>query len=230
MLYSACRACVTVFLFYCAEHGENFYKGNIADFKLLRGPLGASDTFHLLTSYPFEYSAKALSASRQLLVDLPLRVNCSSAEPLGHPYMVGSGAGGKYRVFSPGSSSMGNSYTSSMRNVLSTPDLGQHLVPPVREHEDVDTSGSGSSPGGLNLPHIRTHSFSLPVTPSAEDFLRQQRKMVMFHLSGGAVVEGLNLGDGQLSVMLTVAETKLAFMQHLRDEVVQGGGEFWSVA
>ena len=40
----------------------------------------------------------------------------------------------------------------------------------------------------------------------------------MMHLAGSPRAEELNLGDGLLSVMLTVSETKLAYIQYLREQ------------
>lgn len=191
-----------------ADHGENFYKGSLADFKLFLGPLGASDTFHMLTSFPFEFSERSLPVSEQLVVDLPLRANCSSQLPLDTALLAASfSQASKYRVSTPGSSSMGNSYTSSVRNVFSMPEPEGHFF-----------SSEGGKKIGSTVRQLRTQPRSAVLVFHGErDLRRQQQRVALLHLAGEPRVEALNLGDGQLSVMLTVAETKLAFIQYLRE-------------
>lgn len=176
--------------------------------------MGASDVFHMLTSYPFEYSERSLPVSRLLLVDLPLRANCSSGQPLDSIQGAGQGrpllrADGeiKYSVTSPGSSSLGNSYTASVRNVH---------APPAAHHHFAEVGGAG----GADRPYARPSS-TLLVHSSHRELLRQRQRVAMLHFSGNPRVQPLNLGDGLLSAMLTVAETKLAFMQYLRQQAAE---------
>jgi hypothetical protein len=187
------------------DHGENFYKGNLADFKIFQRAMSSSDTFHMLTSYPFEYNERSLPITRTLLVDLPLRVNCSSGEALDVPDMVRLSQGSKYTVHSPGSSSMGNAYTSSVRNTVKIPVPDQHYV------KSIDRIGVASRP-------LRNQGSTALVFPSERELRQQKNRVAMLHLAGTPRHEVLNLGDGVLSVMLTVAETKLAFIQYLREQ------------
>ena len=187
------------------DHGENFYKGNLADFKLLQSPLSASDTFHMLISYPLEFNERSLPVSQLLLVDLPLRVNCTSGLPIDTAWLAAEFTQGtKYRASTAGSSHLGNSYTSSVRNVFGIPDPESHFYSPDR----VKT-----------LRQLRDEPRSARlVFPVERDLRQQQKRAALVHLAGTPGVEPLNLGDGQLSVMLTVAETKLAYIQFLREK------------
>lgn len=162
----------------------------------------------MLTAYPFEYNERSFPVSQRILVHQPLRVNCSSGELLDMKDIVGLKQGSKYTVHSAGSSSMGNAYTSSVRNTGTVPTADQHYFAPLK--------GDRVS----NRPFSRPGSSSL-VFPSEKDLKQQQSHVAMLHMAGSPHVDNLNLGDGLLSVMLTVTETKLAYIQYLREQASQ---------
>ena len=188
------------------DHGENFYKGAIADFKLFQSPVQkSSDIFHMLISYPFEYNERTYKIGENVAVDLPLRVNCTSGELIHAMALAHKKHGEKYEIYSAGSSSMGNMYTHSVRNIQTVPDLEQHLL-------------SEASPVQTKRVNTRQGNPSKVVYLSTRALRQMQQHMSLVHVAGDPHIGPLNLGDGQLSVMLTVAETKLAFIQHLRNQ------------